>query len=829
VTAAVFDVPPRADATAAPAADGAPVATSPPSGPETTTSTSSTDLTSSTSSTAPTAPTTSTAPDVAALGAPPVSETAPAVRRTPIDLDLLLPMDAGTIVHLVDPCAVNGDGCPAGLAGTILSGSIEPLDITNVTTDVTPGRFALYDECARDHGAVGGNQAILAIISNHPATFTISGAWTGTASTSERQTARYESDRDRGNVHGVVACAAIEADRRGEIRIDGIDEHQQSAHLTRLVDARALSRKRPPVSVNPTGELTLQVFVPIRQNEQAQVVAFRRDPFATSAFNCGYALTGPGRPVDSTSTQSIVPIPATILEGSSQFDSAWNRVAVTNVRMTGPSVPYDLCVRWLSRARSFDSPQLIEAETRVVNPPAHPDIRVSVDGLFALRDQTIDVSHLTVEVKADERVPRCGLAPGFPLDVADHKYETPVRMCELHGGATGEWVTGVVTYYGHRVEQAIHLMTHQCRPGATGVCGDVVDRFAVDIPKPSGGPGAGFVELRFDYETPNGGNAPVGSYADTHWEIMGSIPAPVPGVDAPPLLTLLQPQLDVFGTMVRPEGGVEGRSILVVQWSADRAVDVVARVDFNNRSVCSRDPRPEVRSPATASSGTLRIEGLCAKTTSHVGLTLTDPATGQSSTYSDAEGVHADRVGPGFTATTSGIPVVYSPRLVASLHGTPPGTTIRMLRAFVWLNDTVPIEDDPDNEQPRFLLADLPRLEGVPCSSADTFSWAPDSFTSHNPDRPPTRPPTLTESWGEDVYLHVEVQVFVSVTPCGPGHRGFFHPQEMRRYDVMATTAGPSSVLASPQQTYGADLDTSGAPIYFGVRSIVVDLRARVG
>ena len=749
------------------------------------------------------------------------------MRRTPIDLDLLLPADTGAIVHLVDPCAVKEDGCPAGLAGTILAGSIEPLEITNATTDVTPGRFALYDECVRDRGAVGGSHAILAIISNHPATFTITGAWAGTAVTSARQATRYETDRSHGNVHGVIACAVIEAGLRGEIRIAGIDEHRQSARLTRLIDARGLSRKRPPVSVNPTGELTLQVFVPIRQSEEAQVVAFRRDPFATAAFNCGYALTSAGRSADSTSTQTIVPIPALLLQGSTQFDPAWSRVAVTNVRITGPSVPYDLCVRWLSRPQSFDTPQLIEAETRVVNPPAHPDLRVSVDGLFAHRGQTIDVSRLTVEVKVDERDPHCGLAPGFPLVVADAKYEPPVRMCELHGGATGEWVAGVVTYFGHRVEQPLHLMTHRCHPGSIGVCGDVVDRFAVDIPKATGGLGAGFVELRVDYDTPNGGNASHGSFADTHWEIMGSIPAPVPGADAPAPAAPAQPQLDLFTTTVGPEGGVEGRSILIVRWSADRAVDVVARVDFNDRSVCRRDPRPEVRSPATASSGTLRLEGLCAKTTSHVGLTLTDPATGRSSSYSDAEGVHADRVGPGYTATSNGIPVVYSPRLVTSLDRTPPNTTIRTLLAAVWIDGGFRIDAAPVYSEPRFLLDDPPRLEGVPCASADSYSWAPDTDTSNDPQHP-RLPPTLTDSWGEDVGIHVEVWVFVSVSPCSSG-RGFFHPQEMRRYDVVATTAGASSILANPHQTYGAGLDTSGAPIYFGVRSIVVDLGARPG
>jgi hypothetical protein len=773
-TAARYDVAPRADASApgtpilaAPATESAPPSTTEPTPAD--------------SVTVPTEPTTS-APASEAIGEPPVSEPAPAVRDTPIDLDLLLPADAGPVYRLVDPCADGGDACPAGVGGTILAGGIEPLQILNATTDVTPGRFALYDECVRQNGAVGGDQAILAIISNHPARFTISGAWSGSAETSARQRSRYETDRSRGNPHGVVACAVVAAGRRGEIRVHGVDDYDTTADIVRLIDARPLSRKRPPVSVNPTGELTLQVFVPIRENEVTQAVAFRRDPFATASIDCGryWELGHPAdRLPDSTSSQTIVPIPALVLEGSTEFDPAWNRVAVVNVRLTGPSVPYDLCVRWFSREHSYDLPQLIDAETRVVYPPAHPDIRVSVVGLSAFEHQTIDVNHLTVDVKVDEHVPPCGLAPGFPLTVAAGRYATPVPVCALHTGATGDWVYGRVTYFGHVVDEPIHVGTHTCRPGSPQYCGDVVESYIVNVPKPSGDPGGGFVEFRFAYNTPGGGMRSTGSYADTHWEVMGSIPAQVDGQDSEPVL-VFGPQLDTFQTRVLPGPGELSRDTLVVQWTSDRPVRTEAFVEGSDFYTCERSPRPRAASTDLATSGVLDLTGLCAGTRHDVGIHLTDEE-GRTNTYSNVEGSSGDRSAPGFVATTAGTPVHFALSFnLSNLGSLPAGTTVRLRSVIASVNGE---RTYGQSYFPRYFLDGSGSLDDLPC--ADN----PAGWRHMIGGTPSSSDYTFAGTWAEDITVWLEVQVYFTQTPCGqPTNANSFHaPSSWLRREIFVS------------------------------------------
>ena len=103
---------------------------------------------------------------------------------------------------------------------------------------------------------VDARSAVLAIVSNHPASFTISGHWSGDATTSQRLRQRYAVDRDRGDVHNVVTCAVLTpANERGEIRIAGVDDFASSASRTVVIDARPFDHKRPPISVTPTGDM----------------------------------------------------------------------------------------------------------------------------------------------------------------------------------------------------------------------------------------------------------------------------------------------------------------------------------------------------------------------------------------------------------------------------------------------------------------------------------------------------------------------------------------------------------------------------------------------
>jgi hypothetical protein len=762
------------------------------------------------------------------LGEPPVP--ASSLPVIPPGADLARRPAGEGIVQILDPCADGGAGCPSGIGMTVLGQGREDLVIREVTASFTPARFALYDECIRDHPS-GPNQAVLAIVSNHPAEFTINGRWgSGHASTSRNQRSHFDTDRGHGDLHDVVTCAALNpAGVTGEISIDGIDDLHSAAHLTTVLTAPLFAHKRPPTTVTRAADSAVQVTVPLRPNESAEVVGIS-DPDGSGRDAACRAPTAPAG--DSTSTQRTYALPASLIGSASYpFDPAWDRAAIVDVTLTAGSSPYDLCVRWLSRARSFDTPHLVDAETRVVVPPTRTEARVSVEGVVPEPGQTIDPRLLGVELSNAAGAPRCAIddhTGAFPLAVGPSWYATGVPMCVLHTGATGEWTRSTITYRGVARAANIRLATRVCRSDdPQQLCiGRFTEWYKADIPRADGRPGIGVVDLRFEYSRPRGTGTTNAGIRDS-WQVHEPRPVTLDGSEsASPLAQ--QPQLDLFRTTIRPEGGNEGRSLLVLQWFADRAVNVVARVDYNNRANCRRDPRPEVRSPAAASSGTLRIAGLCAGTTSHVGLTLTDAATGQTSSFSDLEGVHADRVGPGFTATTNGIPVEYSPRLVHNpVDRFPPGTTIRTLRTFLWVNGQVAIEDNPEYEEPRFLLADPPRLEALPCATATDYSWAPDTYRSSDPHRPATRPPTLSAVWGEDLAIHVEVWVFVSNTPCGPGHRGEIHPQEMRRYDVDVTTAGPSSALGNPHATYGADLDTSGAPIYFGVRSIVVDLGVR--
>ena len=107
------------------------------------------------------------------------------------DLDLYAIGEAPAVLRLLDPCIDGGDGCPDGVSGTILAGEREQLDILGATGAVTPAQFALYDECVRDLRHPDARAAVLAITSNHPATFTMTGAWSGTATTSTRQRDRW--------------------------------------------------------------------------------------------------------------------------------------------------------------------------------------------------------------------------------------------------------------------------------------------------------------------------------------------------------------------------------------------------------------------------------------------------------------------------------------------------------------------------------------------------------------------------------------------------------------------------------------------------------------
>ena len=67
-------------------------------------------------------------------------------------------------------------------------------------------------------------------------------------------------------MHRVVTCAVLNpAGRRGEIRIDGVDDLGSTDRLVSVVDAVALDHKRPPISVTPTGDMSLRVMVPLRR------------------------------------------------------------------------------------------------------------------------------------------------------------------------------------------------------------------------------------------------------------------------------------------------------------------------------------------------------------------------------------------------------------------------------------------------------------------------------------------------------------------------------------------------------------------------------------
>ena len=326
------------------------------------------------------------------------------------------------------------------------------------------------------------------------------------------------------------------ANERGEIRIAGVDDFASSASLTVVIDAQPFDHKRPPISVTPTGDMTLQVLVPVRPNETAEVVAVTRFDDSPTPTPC---LATPMRRIESTTTQRLVAIPAFLLTGAGYpFDPTWDRVAFVDVTLTEGATPYDLCVRWFSRQRSFDTPQLIEVETRIVQPPTRNDVQVSIEGVVPGR-QAIDPRRLGVEIKAPEGAPRCAIdrqTSGFPLAVGPDKYTTAVPMCLLHTGATGEWLSTTVTYDGVERRAAIRASTRYCHTGThiVGCTGDFTEWYELAVPKEGGSPGGGTVILRFDYETPHGPFG--GAYVERDaWTSSAPGPSPHPDPTPPPL------------------------------------------------------------------------------------------------------------------------------------------------------------------------------------------------------------------------------------------------------------------------------------------------------
>jgi hypothetical protein len=192
---------------------------------------------------------------------------------------------------------------------------------------------------------------------------------------------------------------------------------------------------------------------------------------------------------------------------------------------------------------------------------------------------------------------------------------------------------------------------------------------------------------------------------------------------------------------------------------------------------------------------------------SQVGITLTDPATGRTSTFSDVEGAHADRVGPGFTATTNGIPVSFSPAVFfgSDLSSAMPNSVVRVLSVNVRVNGQFAIYAEPYD-----IFSLTNRLDELPCSSLAAFRWTPASYRNDSGDFrdntfiPPSPQPAL---WPEDVHIRIE-DTFLNIGTdrCAePNGHPATSPNHYHHYDFTVTTAGPDSVLLTPHATYGAD------------------------
>ncbi|MDQ3293896.1 MAG: hypothetical protein M3527_05530, partial [Actinomycetota bacterium] len=433
-------------------------------------------------------------------------------------------------------------------------------------------------------------------------------------------------------------------------------------------------------------------------------------------------------------------------------------------------------------------------------------------------------------LKTAEGTPGCTLAagsPGFPLATGPDKYVTPVPMCLLHTGTVGEWTEATVTYHGQSIRAAIRLLNRPCNIGSTrpGRCGTRLSEwYYLRVPKATGGDSGGLVLLRLDYQPPRaaGGYSfytsrdTFGVTADGGVSLTGEDNADVRSA---------QPQLDTFATSVRPEGGTEGQSLLIVNWVADRPVIVTAQVEGNDPETCSRDPRPSVASPTLANSGTLRLAGLCAGTQTSVGLTLHTEA-GASATYSDLEGVHADRVGPGYSATTDRIPITISPAIMLGpdLSGLFPGSVVRTLGANLyagtnrdgrWGPDTQMVIRAPiasDLQEP--LLAVIPPvLNQMPCASATAFRFTAESYVARMFQGPGARTPLplrMSLMVPEDLHFQIAGNFEVGNEACGlPNDRllGFAlsSAENLHYYPFTVTTFGPDSILLNPRATHGVD------------------------
>jgi hypothetical protein len=425
------------------------------------------------------------------------------------------------------------------------------------------------------------------------------------------------------------------------------------------------------------------------------------------------------------------------------------------------------------------------------------------------RDQPIDTRRLTVDLKTVEGAPGCTFAagsPGFPLASGPDRYASAVPMCLIHTGRVGEWSESTVTNQGVVRRSSLRLSNRVCHTGSTPIrpcAGAFTEWYSLVVPKPTGGDSGGVVLLRFDYSLPHAGpDALSASSFYVHRDTFGVLPGgqvTLPSGDTVGLTTT-QPLLDTFATTVRPEADAQGQSVLLAQWVADRPVTVTAAVEDNDPDTCSRDPKPTATSVEPATSGTLRLDGLCAGTRSSVGLTLR-AATGETASYTDVEGLHADRVGPGFTATTHGTPLTISPAvLFANVAGQPPGSVIRTLRMVVRANGQSIINAQMSYDLHQGIVT--PRLDQFPCSSLAAFRFTPASHLSPEYPIPASPRPML---WPEDVYITVSADINIGTDPCAQpnGHPPSYRSTDFHEYGFPVTTAGPDSILLTPSGTHG--------------------------
>jgi hypothetical protein len=699
-------------------------------------------------------------------------------------------------VRLLDPCVKGGKGCPSGITGTVLANERESLHVLEATADVTPARFSIYDQCVRDQVRPDASTAVLAIISNHPATFTMSGLYSGTARTSARQRSRWQAARDRGADRDVVTCAALNpVGRHGSIHVEGRDDLGATDRLDTVIDVKPLDRKRPPVSVVPTGDLALQVSAPVRDSEYVQVWAVTRNSPAAGASRCGGTEDHP----DSLSRTRIVQIPPAVLtSGAYPYDPVWRWIDVVDVRLQGGSGPYELCVRWFHRQRSYDVPQLVDAQSFRVLPPTRNEVRIAIEGVFPGAGDLIDASRLSVAVKNADGAPPCAAGPGtavFPL--GPDKYAAPVALCGAHTGATGEWTSTTVRHGGGEIRSALRLSSRFCHTGSSAIrpcTGPFTEWYSLAIPKLTGGVGRGVVLLRLDYDVP--GDRSMFSERD-RFLVLPGIDVAVSATDIPEY-TNPSPQVDTFATTFHAAPGVAGRSTLVLQWNANQPVTVSALVEQNDADTCSRDPRPQVDTTTPAATGTLEITHLCALTRTRIGVNIRT-ADGRTASYSDIPG-RADRSGTGFTATTEGIPVTFSPAVVVhDPFGVEPTSVVRFVSAAVIINGGPVISSYPLTQLQRSLrqiqVGELPcfPLAGLRATNSNL-----PSYIAAGPQH---------ALWGEDVHMTVWANIYVRPIACTgvDAHPADAYAANSHNFDFVAQTTGPYSVLAHPADDVGCD------------------------